>query len=166
MAHPLYSLLLRGDSIVVLRSQLLQLLRRRLHTHRIHSAQPSSLASQFLALAHHIDPLAFLRAAPQRPQRIALRSYSASHKPKPSASLLGRGRWHDSNISITASGLLLSVWGVPAELLARRVLLQPSLQLRPFARRRCPRRLECVEPRPHVIVQARLLSIMAAMLSS
>ena len=79
LPHLLYSLLLRSDSIVVLRSQLLQLLRRRLHTHRIHSAQPSSLASQFLALAHHIDPLAFLRAAPQRPQRIALRSYSASH---------------------------------------------------------------------------------------
>ena len=83
--------------------------------------------------------------------------------PKPSASLLGSGRWHDSNISIEASGLYRLRLGLPAELLACRVLLQPSLQLRPFARRRCPHRLQCVEPRTHVIVQARLLSIMAAM---
>ena len=92
LPHLLYSLLLRSDSIVVLRSQLLQLLRRRLHTHRIHSAQPSSLANQFLALAHHIDPLAFLRSAPQRPQRIALRSYSASHTTTKTVSIAS-GLW-------------------------------------------------------------------------
>eukprot|EP01045_Picozoa_sp_COSAG04_P000019 COSAG04_NODE_1_length_58448_cov_23.476478_19_plen_175_part_00 len=58
------------------------------------SAQPSSLTSLTHPLAdgsvgcgaHDVDPLAFLRSAPQRPQRIALRSYSARHnKPKPSA---------------------------------------------------------------------------------
>ena len=89
MAHPLYSLLLRGDSIVVLRSQLLQLLRRGLqHTCTL---SPRACLISF-CLAHHVDPLAFLRSAPQRPQRIALRSYSASHTTTKAVSIAS-GLW-------------------------------------------------------------------------
>ena len=69
-------------------------------THTTRSAQPSSLTSLTHPLAdgsvgcgaHNVDPLAFLRSAPQRPQRIALRSYSASHTTTKTVSIAS-GLW-------------------------------------------------------------------------